>query len=146
MSEPTTSTVRWLTRGVLVAIVLVAVAFAAGPRVADSSTAVDGVTYELDCARTGPPPADGSLGAVTCTLKVTGLPSPLEHEVAVSVFTLGSEAEELGEDVTHDTVSASAEPGLAPPDPQFIIRHAPHSVPPPLALEPQVPEQPPKAA
>ena len=110
----------------------------------DSETA--GPKFVVACTQNGQSAQGGGVGSLTCVLKVTNLPAPLEDEVVVLLSSTVI-AEEGPTDVAPSSgtnVSAAA-PDTELGGPGLVSRTLAPVLRPPPPVVPQVPTRPPKA-
>lgn len=105
----------------------------------------DGPGFTIRCTWEGDAAGNVDIGPVTCTLKVTGLPDPLQDDVTITLFTTGGADEDTGDSTpVASFVSADVQESFLGM-PVFVSRQSPAALPPPLPRSPQVPAQPPQS-
>ena len=107
-------------------------------------TEQEGPRFTVRCTSTGGG-GSGEIGAVTCTLNVTGLPEPLQDDVSVTLLSIDDSDEGVSGSAPSATVVSADVPATAFDTPVFVSRQLPAAPPPPLSHLPRVPEQPPKS-
>jgi len=129
----------------LTAMVGVALLFMSGSMASGGQgVAPDGPRFVVNCTQTGPAPQGGGLGALTCTLKVTGLPDPLGREVVVTQFVTNDAPDGPDDWSPVSTTVSFGAPDTTPGEPVLVTRSLPVNPPPPPPVVPRVPEEPPK--
>ncbi len=124
----------------ILAFALSAIALVASPGPSLHSEEAEGLQFEVRCAETG-----GSAGQMSCALVISGLPSPLQDQVSVALFTAYGTDDTPADPATSDTVVAAEAPDLSPQTPTSVVRSLPIAPPAPSPRTPQVPKQPPKS-
>jgi hypothetical protein len=128
--------------GVALAAVTLAAVLLVGGATQDAPTSEpQGLQFGIRCAQSD----TGEVSSVTCALVVSGLPEPLEDQVALAVFPGRDTSEAPGPSAAPDTVVVSEAPDVSPGAPALVTESLPMAPPPPVPLTPQVPQQPPKA-
>ena len=129
----------------VVAVTLGAVALTGGSaRAEPQDSRTDGPTFVVSCSLNGRVSDSADIGPLTCTLKVTGLPDPLDDEF-VFVWSTGTDPPDdpSGSSPVSTTVSA-VPPNTAPGDPALMQRDLSPTLSPLRPTTPGVPEPPPK--
>ncbi len=129
-------------RGALAALALAAVLVvgARGPG-GEGASDPEGLQFRFECTKTGD---SLDVGAVSCALVVSGLPSPLQDHVSVTLLSAVRSPETPHASAAGDTLTASEAPAITPGAPVLVTQQLPLAPPvlPPVSL--QVPEPPPK--
>ncbi len=103
-----------------------------------------GLRFTVHCSEARTAPGGGDIGALTCTMQVTGLPDPLQDQISVTLSTADDVGDVPGDPAPSDTVVASEMPTITPGAPSVVSRQLPIAPPAPLAASPHVPQEPPK--
>jgi len=105
-----------------------------------------GPKFVVACTQTGQATQGGGTGSLTCTLKVTNLPAPLEDEVVVTLSSTVI-AEEGQPDVapSSGTNTSTGTPEAELGGPSLVSRDLAPALHPPPPVVPQVPTQPPRS-
>lgn len=130
----------------LATLLLVAggIAFESG-RGASQDLASEGLKFGVSCSRSGPLTSTDDLASVSCILKVTGLPDPLDGEVSVTIVA-GEETTDAPPDQSAgETLVSSGAPATDAGGLVLVSRRLPRAAPPPLPVSPQVPQEPPQS-
>lgn len=103
-----------------------------------------GLKFSIHCTHNGSP-GDIDLDSMTCTLKVSGLPDPLQHQVDLVLLSAGHSGDAAGHvNVGSGLISADA-PTITPGPSVLVSRRLSLTAPTPLSNTPQVPEGPPRS-
>ena len=104
-----------------------------------------GLRFTVHCSDARTAFGGGDASALTCTMKITGLPDPLQDQISVTLSTGVDVSDIPGDPAPSDTVVASEIPIITPGAPSVVSRQLPIALPAPLAISPHVPQEPPKS-
>ena len=104
-----------------------------------------GLQFTVQCSEARTASGGGDIGALTCTMIITGLPDPLQDQISVTLSTADVVGAAPGDPAPGDTVVASEMPIITPGAPSVVSRQLPIAPPAPLAISPHVPQEPPKS-
>ena len=126
------------------AAVALTVAVMLGTTVGGGARPLDGPQFVVECS--GDVSAGGDLTSVLCTLRVVGLPDPLDDDVNVTLVSVEQGPSTSSAQALGGTAPVSTPPDLDAGMPVVVTRWFTPAPPPPVPLTPQVPELPPKHA
>ncbi len=133
-------------RLLLAAFVVAVGAFSIGSgRAASKDMDSGGPRFVVRCSHAGRLAGGGGLGDVTCVLKVTGLPAPLDEEVSVTLVSGDDVPDVPSGKSAGDTFVSSEAPPTGAGGPVLVSRRLPVTPPPPLPVAPEVPQEPPRS-